>query len=145
MATNKTKTLGPESCSEVPTTSGCQRTEAIPLQNLPAPRPLCLDPSPLLIATSFPANVEKTPLSSSIRDGGGGGALSMEKGPTHRLQPTGSLISFARLRSGPKERFHPTPSTWPKIFCQFSSLQLPRARLLQVSSPIWQLAESYLK
>lgn len=44
-----------------------------------------------------------------------GRVLKMETGPTYRLQPTGSLISLARLGSGPKECFNPPPSTWPKI------------------------------
>lgn len=54
-------------------------------------------------------------ISLPLRGMEGGGVLSMKKGPTHRLQPTRSLISSARLRSGPKQWFNPAPGTWPKI------------------------------
>lgn len=113
LATNKTKPFGPEYCREVPTISGRWQRQAC--------SPFCLEPSPLLQQQAFqyvPEKLISLPLWGMAR----GGALSMEKGLTHPLQSTGSLISSARLRSGPKEWFNPTPSTWPKIFCQTISL-----------------------
>lgn len=64
-------------------------------------------------SNNFPVNVGKTHLSSSMGDEGGG-VRSMKKGPTHRLQPTRSLISSARLRSEPSSGLT-QPSTWPEI------------------------------
>ena len=46
----------------------------------------------------------------------------MRKGPTHRLQPPGSLISSARLRSGPTRWLNPGPGIRPKIFLLSDSL-----------------------
>lgn len=66
---------------------------------------------PLTATASFPVNVGKSHLSSSMGDVG---VLNLEKGLTHRLQPTGSLISLVRLRSGPTEWSNPTPNTWPR-------------------------------
>lgn len=51
----------------------------------------------------------------------GRGVLSMEKGPTHRLQPTGRLISLVRLRSGPKSGLTQPPALGPRS-CQTISL-----------------------
>lgn len=87
--------------------------------------------------------LEKLFLSSSMGAVEGRGVLSMEKGPTHRLQPTGSLISLARLRSGPKSGLTQPPALGPRPSVrQFPSVRVPRVGLLQVSSPFGSSREA---